>query len=58
MDFKSWMLRVINTSAVINHAEMGMKKEKTMRDKKTSNNNLPTKKADEKLKKYKNNFMI
>lgn len=58
MDFKSWILRVINTNAVINHAEMGMKKEKTMRDKKAANKNLPTKKADEKLKKYKNNFMI
>ncbi|AIG65691.1 hypothetical protein ACRHK7_05560 [Weissella tructae] len=57
MDLKSFWVKLVNTNAVINHAEVGMKK-KNLVIKKESKVELPTKKADEQLKKYKKNFMI
>lgn len=57
---KALLKDLLNKAAVINHAEIGIKKEKRIANQETTDDKTvtPTQEADQLLKKYKKKFMI
>lgn len=57
---KALLKDLLNKAAVINHAEIGIKKEKRIAHQETTDDKTvtPTQEADQLLKKYKKKFMI
>lgn len=57
-EMKDLLRDILNKAAVINHAEIGLKKEKGTVTSDASERTTPTQDADQVLKKYKKKFMI